>query len=197
MVDVYCGDVSLQLSSRRLTELRQLYGAAHGAAISASDATVAANEDVMEVSQPFGRALMALLLRYQSLDGGSCQWRLDRTHPLLPATLAAPYGWLPLPLTRGVAHSHLPGGFQCALPAAVFTCLQKQWGVDIEAFASPLNATLGANHFCSAFPDVDAPFGSRGSFFDLCAQSHWQFDSLERAHYSTMMVLALVARGES
>jgi hypothetical protein len=35
--------------------------------------------------------------------------------------------------------------------------------VQCECFASPLNAYHFAHH--SAFPDVDAPFGSRGSFF--------------------------------
>lgn len=33
----------------------------------------------------------------------------------------------------------------------------------LRCFASPLNQHYGA--FCSAFPDVDAVFGSSGSFF--------------------------------
>ena len=36
-------------------------------------------------------------------------------------------------------------------------------GAEMECFASPLNCRYGS--FCSAFPDVDAPFGSLGSFF--------------------------------
>ncbi len=32
----------------------------------------------------------------------------------------------------------------------------------------------------------------RERFLELCACRHWQFDSLERAHYSTMMLLALL-----
>jgi hypothetical protein len=45
----------------------------------------------------------------------------------------------------------------------VFEVLHKRLAVGCECFASPLNA-----HFSrcgSAFPDVDAPFGSCGSFF--------------------------------
>jgi len=37
--------------------------------------------------------------------------------------------------------------------------------VAVECFASPLNARF--ERFCSAFADVDAPFGSLGSFFDF------------------------------
>ena len=40
--------------------------------------------------------------------------------------------------------------------------LQSALSVNFECFASPLNCYYG--HFCSAFPDVDLPFGSRGSF---------------------------------
>jgi len=51
----------------------------------------------------------------------------------------------------------------------VFACLEELWGVECEGFASPLNCRLGAGHFCSAFPDTDAAFGSIGSFFNLRA----------------------------
>lgn len=53
------------------------------------------------------------------------------------------------------------GGMQAACPQAVFTAL----GVQSEAFASPFNAISPS--FCSASADVDAPFGSCGSFFAL------------------------------
>ena len=59
------------------------------------------------------------------------------------------------------------GGFQCALPPPVFSRLKSLWGVEFEGFASPLNASLGAGRYCSAFADTDAPFGSLGSFFSL------------------------------
>lgn len=41
--------------------------------------------------------------------------------------------------------------------------LQGTFGVTGELFASPLNHTLPL--YCTAFSDVDAPFGSHGSFF--------------------------------
>lgn len=50
-----------------------------------------------------------------------------------------------------------------AIPPALFRMLGEKMGVTTECFASPLNATL--RYFMSAFPDVDAPFGSIGSFF--------------------------------
>ena len=57
-------------------------------------------------------------------------------------------------------------GFQCALPARIFEVLRERLGVTLEAFASPLNATH-LEGYCSAFGDVDAHFGSLGSFFDF------------------------------
>jgi phosphorylated CTD-interacting factor 1 len=54
-------------------------------------------------------------------------------------------------------------GFQAALGGAPFLVLRECFGCSVECFASPLNARTAP--FCSAFPDVDAPFGSRGSFF--------------------------------
>ena len=67
------------------------------------------------------------------------------------------------------------GGFQCALPPPVFACLRARWGVSCEGFASPLNcsdvaAIATGGLYCSAFEDVDAPFGSQGSFFRMDAR---------------------------
>ena len=42
--------------------------------------------------------------------------------------------------------------------------LHRRLDVGFECFASPLNTFFG--HYCSAFADVDAPFGSSGSFWD-------------------------------
>jgi len=47
----------------------------------------------------------------------------------------------------------------------VFTTLRSTVGAGFECFASPLNTFFG--RFCSAFPDVDSPFGSSGDFFGL------------------------------
>ena len=57
------------------------------------------------------------------------------------------------------------GGMQGACPPAVFDALRADFGVSRECFASPVNCRFPA--FCSAAVDVDAPFGSLGSFFAL------------------------------
>jgi hypothetical protein len=54
-------------------------------------------------------------------------------------------------------------GHHSAVHPRVLALLERRMGVDMEAFASPLNARLP--HFCSMFPDTDAPFGSMGNFF--------------------------------
>lgn len=51
-------------------------------------------------------------------------------------------------------------GLQGALPVPVFEALNKKFGVTFECFASPLNCYF--KQFCSAFPDIDGFFGSRG-----------------------------------
>ena len=61
------------------------------------------------------------------------------------------------------------GGFQASLPACVFDVLKREFGVEMEGFASPLNSRFSC--FCSAFPDTDAVFGSLGSFFEFCPRS--------------------------
>jgi len=49
---------------------------------------------------------------------------------------------------------------QGALPVTVLECLNKNFGVTFECFASPLNCYF--RQYCSAFPDLDSYFGSRG-----------------------------------
>eukprot|EP00475_Leptophrys_vorax_P025699 TRINITY_DN3597_c0_g1_i1.p1 TRINITY_DN3597_c0_g1~~TRINITY_DN3597_c0_g1_i1.p1 ORF type:complete len:481 (-),score=127.34 TRINITY_DN3597_c0_g1_i1:35-1477(-) len=56
-------------------------------------------------------------------------------------------------------------GFQMAVEGSSFGVLNKRLGVTMELCASPLNNWFPK--FCSAFPDVDAPFGSVGSFFNF------------------------------
>ena len=56
-------------------------------------------------------------------------------------------------------------GFQAALPGAAFRALRAKFGVNFECFASPLNAYY--ERYCSAHADIDAPFGSLGSFYDF------------------------------
>lgn len=60
-------------------------------------------------------------------------------------------------------------GLQGALPVAVFEALNRQFGVTFECFASPLNCYF--KQFCSAFPDIDGFFGSRGPFLSFSPAS--------------------------
>jgi phosphorylated CTD-interacting factor 1 len=55
------------------------------------------------------------------------------------------------------------GGLQGAVPGHVLAALSDLFGVSLECFASPMNAYFP--HFCSAFPLLELPFGSIGSFF--------------------------------
>lgn len=60
-------------------------------------------------------------------------------------------------------------GFQAALGGVVMRELQSLLGVNFETFASPLNCYYG--HYCSAFADIDGPFGSQGSFATFAPES--------------------------
>jgi phosphorylated CTD-interacting factor 1 len=52
-----------------------------------------------------------------------------------------------------------------AVPTAVFEVLTREFGVQMECFASPLNCYYP--QFCSAYPDTDQAFGSCGSFLEF------------------------------
>ena len=54
---------------------------------------------------------------------------------------------------------------QVALPIPVMESLASCFEVSFEAFASPLNCCFRS--YCSAFPDTDGYFGSRGSFLSF------------------------------
>ncbi|KAK9511151.1 hypothetical protein O3M35_005766 [Rhynocoris fuscipes] len=58
---------------------------------------------------------------------------------------------------------------QTSLPVTVMECLNKEFGVTFECFASPLNCYF--KQYCSAFPDIDSYFGSRGPILELKAVS--------------------------
>jgi hypothetical protein len=57
-------------------------------------------------------------------------------------------------------------GYQCAVPPVAFDAAHQELGLGmtIECFASPFNCRY--RDYCSAFPDLERPFGSLGSFFD-------------------------------
>ena len=63
---------------------------------------------------------------------------------------------------------------QSSLPATVFECLNKHFGVTFECFASPLNCYF--RQYCSAFGDTDSFFGSRGCVHkkNLCCQNQYK-----------------------
>ncbi len=56
-------------------------------------------------------------------------------------------------------------GLQAGVPGAIMDVLLGRFDCRMECFASPFNCRYDC--FASAFEDVDAPFGSRGSFFEL------------------------------
>ena len=61
------------------------------------------------------------------------------------------------------------GGNQAACPGALFDALRADFGVTMEAFASPLNCRFP--RFCSAAHDCDAQLGGAGSFFSYWPRS--------------------------
>ena len=62
---------------------------------------------------------------------------------------------------------------QGALCPALMECLHRVFGVTFECFASPLNCYF--RQYCSAFPDTDGYFGSRGSVkIDHCNDLHFE-----------------------
>ncbi|XP_073809092.1 mRNA (2'-O-methyladenosine-N(6)-)-methyltransferase isoform X2 [Danio rerio] len=65
-------------------------------------------------------------------------------------------------------------GLQGSLPVPVFEALNKQFGVTFECFASPLNCYF--KQFCSAFPDIDGFFGSRG-YVNLFSPASGSFEA--------------------
>ncbi|KAH7816880.1 putative phosphorylated CTD-interacting factor 1 [Monocercomonoides exilis] len=60
-------------------------------------------------------------------------------------------------------------GFQWGCPDPFMAFLNQKFSCNCECFASPLNCYCTT--FFSAFPDVDWPFGSKGSFFDAIHQN--------------------------
>lgn len=53
---------------------------------------------------------------------------------------------------------------QLAAPPKIYEEYKTKYNITLEGFASPINHCF--DRFCSAFPDVDKPYGSIGSFFE-------------------------------
>ena len=66
-------------------------------------------------------------------------------------------------LAGGADDADRNSGLHASVHPAFASQLYAQFGVACDAFANPINATHAT--FFSLFPDVDACFGSRGSFF--------------------------------
>jgi hypothetical protein len=65
----------------------------------------------------------------------------------------------------------LVGGQQWAVPLELYRYLVQNYGVTVEAFASPINSQIifidPALKYCSLFPDTDRFYGSQGDFFSF------------------------------
>lgn len=64
---------------------------------------------------------------------------------------------------------------QVSVPVPVLESLHRYFGVTFECFASPLNCYF--RQYCSAFPDTDAYFGSRG-FVNIFTNSTVEFSEI-------------------
>lgn len=75
--------------------------------------------------------------------------------------------WMLLKRYQGFFGSSVGEGAQnqAAMPVAVLECLHKNFGVTFECFGSPLNSYF--RQYCSAFPDIDSYFGSRGPILEF------------------------------
>jgi hypothetical protein len=67
-----------------------------------------------------------------------------------------------------------PGSQQWNIPKAVYDIMIVNYGVSLEAFASPFNSQIMEHwkQFCSLFADTDAMFGSIGNFFTADISAH-------------------------
>ncbi len=115
------------------------------------------------------RSILKLAHLYRHWESEEFLFASDRSSIL--RTAAADEGFVARLSAMLLRYDSLLGGHgrnqgpQAAVPPTVLRAIREHFGVDGECFASPLNAQIGT--FCSMFPDVDAPFGSIGSFFDV------------------------------
>ncbi|XP_026547768.1 phosphorylated CTD-interacting factor 1 [Notechis scutatus] len=109
--------------------------------------------EVLKVSRSYFSKLW-LLYRYSCIDDSGFEHFLPRVWCLL-RRYQMMFG---VGLYEGT-------GLQGALPVHVFEGLHKLFGVSFECFASPLNCYF--KQYCSAFPDTDGYFGSRGPCLDF------------------------------
>uniref|UniRef100_F6XRK5 mRNA (2'-O-methyladenosine-N(6)-)-methyltransferase n=1 Tax=Monodelphis domestica TaxID=13616 RepID=F6XRK5_MONDO len=109
--------------------------------------------EMVKVSRNFFSKLW-LLYRYSCIDDSAFERFLPRVWCLL-RRYQMMFG---VGLYEGT-------GLQGSLPVHVFEALHRLFGVSFECFASPLNCYF--RQYCSAFPDTDGYFGSRGPCLDF------------------------------
>uniref|UniRef100_A0A8D8SHK6 Phosphorylated CTD-interacting factor 1 n=3 Tax=Cacopsylla melanoneura TaxID=428564 RepID=A0A8D8SHK6_9HEMI len=106
------------------------------------------------------------LYRYSCFDDKKFELFLPRVWCLLKRynTFLGIMGQMNILDTQHTGHKT-----QASLPGPVMECLNRQFGVTFECFASPLNCYF--RQYCSMFADTDSYFGSRGPILDLKAVS--------------------------
>ncbi|XP_028904763.1 mRNA (2'-O-methyladenosine-N(6)-)-methyltransferase [Ornithorhynchus anatinus] len=143
---VYCYPVRLAVPSPPLPGA-ELHMESHVACV------VRYKGEMVRVSRSYFSKLW-LLYRYSCVDDSAFERFLPRVWCLL-RRYQVMFG---VGLYEGT-------GLQGALPVAVFEALHRLFGVSFECFASPLNCYF--RQYCSAFPDTDGYFGSRGPCLDF------------------------------
>ena len=149
--DVYLGEKSkhvLKLNTPHYRKLRQLYLLTH---CSSSNSIVPYTSTSPNVAPILDRLDSEVLVG--SMDVDTVEDRITMGFHSSLYSMLARYNAL------------LGHGMQCALPEHVFETLHSHVHTNFECFASPLNCRYSS--YCSAFPDTDAIFGSKGSFFDF------------------------------
>ncbi|XP_070600412.1 mRNA (2'-O-methyladenosine-N(6)-)-methyltransferase [Erythrolamprus reginae] len=142
---VYCYPVRLAVPSAPLPSAEMQ--------VESSQVCVRYKGEVQRISRSYFSKLW-LLYRYSCIDDSGFEHFLPRVWCLL-RRYQMMFG---VGLYEGT-------GLQGALPVHVFEALHKLFGVSFECFASPLNCYF--KQYCSAFPDTDGYFGSRGPCLDF------------------------------
>lgn len=137
------------------------------------------------------RAVADLVM--QSLSSSVAMPRTDAGHPFFLDLFTMLLRYQALFGSKGYNQ-----GPQAAVPPAVMEEIHRQFETEVEAFASPLNVYAVHSRFCSLFGDVDFPFGSLGSFFDVSwTEGHVEvnppFDALVLRNMSAHLLSALTA----
>ena len=124
----------------------------------------ATGDATSDAGAPSVRVTEATIEKLRALHARHCSGEAEHSTDATASTNATAVNAFDLRLFALLLRYEAIGGagFQAALGGCVFRELQAALGVNFECFASPLNCYYGA--YCSAFPDLDAPFGSRGSF---------------------------------